>query len=593
MPYSPKMDYKQLFRRKLVVSLVLLFCFLSLIIVLFINPRFKTIAFRSIAKGTFNIVSDSDTIFTFGMYGVEKLDYTNIDSPLLLAQNDEMCSNFNLARSGAIYNDYLYVASRCYWGGTEENDTPKIRARFETKSKDLRLNHEGFDSVVAYGNIVADELGKPNMSYGVYSARFIVGDENCSDNQSSFYLIKNNDEIKETANISFWINVDSLLLSNISVPILGIDNKIVCCIQLCSNDDDSYRIRLCGDSKEYESKCTFQYSQWYNIKTVVSEKVISLFYRNIECGEWEQLISIPNQNIYYNQVMIGIQTRSPNTKVFIDDYYYDIKNIDNVSYINGSLSVLRKSDLKTLNRYYSDIKMINVKICGKILFVTGLYGFNIYNISNPISPKLIYRYRHSSFKEYQDVDFFNKDGRLYAVFTLFAEGIAIWDVTNPSEPKQIVEIPLTYPLSNGDVLPHGLQTFNLIIDFPYVYSTIGPLYEFFETENDVRGIIIYDLSEFPKVSSNIVRIPEKYWYSWPIGDCQPTYVCKYLNKLYTNFSNNGIACFDITTRSNPIFIGLKDISAFDVVLPVTVNSKGVLFTGSYYWNRIYTSYIDN
>ena len=84
MPYSPKMDYKQLFRRKLVVSLVLLFCFLSLIIVLFINPRFKTIAFRSIAKGTFNTVSDSDTIFTFGMYGVEKLDYTNIDSPFVI-----------------------------------------------------------------------------------------------------------------------------------------------------------------------------------------------------------------------------------------------------------------------------------------------------------------------------------------------------------------------------------------------------------------------------------------------------------------------------------------------------------------------------
>ena len=82
------------------------------------NIPLRTASYRSFYKQSTYIISEGDTIYSFGYFGVRKQVLENNGNLRLLAENDSFCHNcfvgHLIGRSGVIKGDYLYVATRSY-----------------------------------------------------------------------------------------------------------------------------------------------------------------------------------------------------------------------------------------------------------------------------------------------------------------------------------------------------------------------------------------------------------------------------------------------------------------------------------------------
>ena len=78
----------------------------------------RTSIFRSLMKGDGYIISEADTVYSFGHYGIRKWLIKEDDSLELLAENSSFTHNvpigWLIARGGVVYGDYLYVSCRSY-----------------------------------------------------------------------------------------------------------------------------------------------------------------------------------------------------------------------------------------------------------------------------------------------------------------------------------------------------------------------------------------------------------------------------------------------------------------------------------------------
>src|SRR5690606_15821579 len=234
-----------------------------------------------------------------------------------------------------------------------------------------------------------------------------------------------------------------------------------------------------------------------------------------------------------------------------------------------------------------DIKLVEAKTFGNLLVVSGLKGFYIYDCGVPYNPKIVFTYKHAKYREYQGFDFIKKDEKLFVAFTLFGEGLEIWNVTDPRNSIAICHIPIDKKMTDGNNLPHA-QSMDIVINYTYLYATLGPLIETFNTKKDRRGILIYYISNMDSVKKNVVLIPEVDWYRKKTGDKQPTYITKYKKKLYVNFAEKGIAIFNIDDPVYPQYQGTEDISGEGAVIQPVFASNGRLYAGSYYWPTVYT-----
>lgn len=350
---------------------------------IYFDVPLRTAIFRSFAKGSWYITSDADTLFTFGYYGVRKYVHIVPNGLKLIAENDEFCTNTNIARGGCIYKDYLYVSVRSYLGGQQEK-----------------------------------------------------------------------------------------------------------------ND---------------------------------------------------------------------------------------------AGYINGMLLILKRKDLCLIKKIPYDIKLIEVKIHGCNLLVSGLGGFDLYDISVPETPVLCFRYRHSSWKEFHGFDFFETNGRTYIAFALFTGGIEIWDMTNPTQLFLRATVSFSTPTTDGTILSAKLQTLHVLADYPYLYAPFGPSRAVFNNEDDKRGILTYDVSDLNNIKVNATLIPSADWYSESTGDLAPSFIERHQSTIYTNFGEKGVAVFDITRSFTPKYVKTQDVSKCNALIqPIHITSTGWLYSGNYYWNDIYS-----
>lgn len=561
--------------------LLLLVCLAFIAFTLF--PNVKTKVFRTFAKGTFYLTTEADTLYSLGFYGIRKFDVSNLNSIRLLASSDNICKDFKIGRSATIKGNYIYVVSRSYWGGLQEEAKPKERFRFEDNISDFSKNKSVFDGFKQSKYIKMDELGKPNFNFGCHSLRTV------SINESGFigssYLIKKIDP-SENSNVSFWLNVDSLNMDCV-IPVLGLNGETKVGLLLQKAQTGYYTVKLSEDNGKLIRHTNFQCKDWFQFKLGCNEGKVSLFWRTKECGKWIGLDQIILSKTELNELQIGLCTKYGGTQVLIDDYYYDYRNLDECSYINGALTVYRKSDLKPLKTLYSDIKLINSKIHDNFLIVSGLYGFNIYDLARPENPQLIYTYRHPHFKEFQGVDIYTHNGKTYAVFAMFAEGLSIWDITNTADVKCVYTHFLNEKMSDGTFLSNGLQSFDVLVDYPYAYATVGPMKGTQGTQNDKKGMIVYNLKDLHNITTSFVDIPKKYWYSRTTSDGQPTCVIKYKESLYLNWGNDGALQFDISCPSSPKYVRKINIAGDKLLSPMTISNRGVLYAGSTYWGDIY------
>ena len=262
---------------------------------------------------------------------------------------------------------------------------------------------------------------------------------------------------------------------------------------------------------------------------------------------------------------------------------------DDGDYFEGKMLILRKRDLKVVKEYKSDIKLIEAKIKDSLLVVSGLYGFDIYDIKKKLEIKRVFKYRQRKFTEFQGVDFIEKDTSLLLAFSRFGEGVSLWDITKPQKAHSIYNFKFSDTLSNGKNIGRGVQSFKLIYNTPYLYATIAPIKETFGKENDVRGVLTFNLSDMGNIKTVFSTIPHEVYYSTLIGDPEPSFISVYEDKLYTNFGEKGVAVFELKEPNKPKFKEVVDINNNgNMILPIHINNRGVIFTGDYYWNDIYS-----
>ena len=252
---------------------------------------------------------------------------------------------------------------------------------------------------------------------------------------------------------------------------------------------------------------------------------------------------------------------------------------------NGALVVLNKSDLKVKKILYSDIKYVEADIEEERLVITGLQGFDIYNVEERETPTVLKSYRYPQRKEFQGMDIYAHKDSLYLAVATYAVGFEIWNITYTDSIYQIrsVNTGAIKDMSGGNCI--GNMVFDLIVDYPYLYATIAPLNIFFGTKNEVRGAVIYDIE---KNIAKVIKIPHESWYSVGIGDKEPTSIDKYGDYVVTNFADKGIAIFKVDNKGGMRYLRTEDVGNEGAhVQPIHITNDGVVISGNYWWSDIY------
>lgn len=261
---------------------------------------------------------------------------------------------------------------------------------------------------------------------------------------------------------------------------------------------------------------------------------------------------------------------------------------DGAGYINGALLILTKRDLKEVKKVPSDIKLVEAKVHDHNLIVSGLGGFEIYDITNPEEPDMIFRYRHPSWREYHGFDFFEVKGHTYVAFALFTGGIEIWDMTDPAKTLLKAHVPLSTPTAGGAMLSDILQTLHVLADYPYLYAPLAPSRAAYNGEEERRGVLAYDVSNLDSIRVNVSLIPGHDWYRKSTGDLAPSFIDKHHSTIYTNFGEKGVAMFDIARPFVPQYVKTQDVTGCNALIqPIHITSTDWLYAGSYYWSDMY------
>lgn len=285
---------------------------------------------------------------------------------------------------------------------------------------------------------------------------------------------------------------------------------------------------------------------------------------------------------------VTVRRRSPGTAGFGD-----------ANTTLGEILVVDKDDLNVINRIRtSQRKQIECQLVDNRLIVEGINGFEIYDLTDSARPVCIFSTDGQGI-EFQGGCTFHHDDLVYACFPHWEFGLSIWDVSASDSIHRIAVLPRdSIMLTDGTRLAHTTQQFHAIADYPFIFTTLGPANSHAGLQPGTRnkGILVYDVSRLDSIRVTAAYVPEADWYTRPTGDMQPTYLAKYGNKIYTNFSNRGVALFDVSNPMEPRHEGTCAINFRQnplslvtdcKVQPICVTPDGWLFAGDYNTPHIY------
>lgn len=450
-----------------------------------------------------------------------------------------------------------------------------------TSNADFKLNIANlgsFDSYIQEGTASIDECGIQSPNRWCHSARLM----NDSGIEGYAALTKSLSSPASEAFNTFWINADNVLSDTLYIPLLKDGEHDILSVICAPKDDSHYILGIKVYDRAFISSSQLLYKEWYNIKTQLSASVVNLWYSEKEMVQYENIISqnISN-NTFFDKVVIGINTKSENALVYIDDYYYNPTEISAVSYVNGGIAVLDSKDLTLKKIIHSDLKATQSFILGNYLLVNYLTGFNIYDISDENSPSLVYYSRTPSLKEFQGCTYFEKDNHVYAVLSNYALGFTIWDITDPSNTFLVKE----YSFDKNDKWGYyndavKVRLWEAYVDYPYIYFAAAPNVNIVGTDGDFRGIVTFDISNIEDISYTYSPIPEKYgWSLMSNSDRQPTHIVNYGKYLLLNNEEKGFAVFDASNKSFPTFKENVEVNGRSCVNSIQASSEGILIVG--------------
>lgn len=452
--------------------------------------------------------------------------------------------------------------------------------------RDLSINiHLGeFDKYVANGGVSISETGSPCPNTGVFSAR--LTSENDVQGDDFAILSKALDKSSHNAEMSLWINAQNIGNSEIYLPLLQTAKEEEFSIVIIPKGSE-YTIGIAeknGADRHIiaSSNTAFEIGGWYNLKIVINSTVASLYWRGSECGEWNNFLEadLPQSN-EYSSLLLGMRTLSSGVEILVDDYYYHPTDIDQVSYINGKLVVVNKSNLEVLTEYNLDLKGTDIYIYNNHLILNCLRGFNIYDISNPVKPILKFSHRDYDYTEYQGADFFTIAGRDYMAVSNYTRGLSIWDITEMSNPTCVAKKTFEgLTAEDGTPLQGTGYSFDVKVDYPYVYSTWANNTPYMNTAYWHIGLLTYDITNFSNITMKLTEIPPSDRYSISTdGDKRPTRIAKLGGRLILNNSNKGISVFNANDASSIYYEGTFGTNEDASTNPVYVTTDGKIFVG--------------
>ena len=424
-------------------------------------------------------------------------------------------------------------------GDRIEIDWSKITQSF-TQIKNVTLNTLGeFDHFEARGSASFDEtaIGSPNR--GGYSGRFWT--TSATDNSAKVVFDKN----IEGGDLTFMMNLLCLPDKKVDIPLFRKKyiNKVG--VSLTPNGG-GYSFALTLGGNYYTDTRVFNVNEWYNVKVSVSSDKASLYVREKECGSWINLISINiSTDIVYDAVCFGIVSYAGNVELLVDDLYYNKNNIDQLTYVEGALTIVNKNTLSVVNKYNLEYKVCGVSIIQNRLIVTFLKGgFNVYDTTNPEKPQLIYTFRPDYFVEYQGVDCFETNGHLYAICSTYTKGFSIIDLTDSENIRIVSQIGFDKLVNYSPIQDH-CYSFDVIADYPFAYATFSHPGPYINTAEDHRGVLVIGLDNLMNPLLSLTEIPNEWRSSITGGDRAPTRITKCGNRIVVNGHEKGISVFDI------------------------------------------------
>ena len=475
------------------------------------------------------------------------------------------------------YTDPDYSMFKCVvdWNILESNT---YRSFYNVKSC---IN--GFNSYTENGATINDlGIKSPNS---LHSAKLATGE---IVSESSALLKRSLKTSVTECFLSAFINIPNIVDADIDIPVLMNNDTEVVSIRIGKAGSTTYNLGVVVNGSYYNgSSVNLSGNEWYNIKLHISPTKVELWYREKELpiNGWKAIVtrSIENSSSI-NVLALGITTSASNSCVYIDDYYYNPTELDDVEYINGTLvlsDVNNNAELLMKKAYGVDLKCSEIAIHEDLLILSCLRGINFYDISTPDAPKLVYVHRYDAnyfngydvpaWSEYQGGTVWSApDGKKYYAAAMYHSSFIVFEITDKSDIKFIKQVELDSV---------GTQfTFDLVAIYPYLYVTLSVHSTDFGGDNDNRGILRYDISNLEDIT-NITTLIDKADYAEEyIADPAPTRIAKYNGLIIVNNGDKGYAVFDVSGNI-PVYKGLLIYDNGGVSYPIEETKDGRLLLG--------------
>lgn len=535
-----------------------------------------------------------DTVYVGGLPGntVHKIVADRAGNMSYVGHSDPVACKSSGIKEIVIGEKYLYVCSRSNgYGINVDYKRPDYVASFEEAI--------GFTTTESDGKIsfsLSDEHC-PSRWCGALKV-------SCNGGKGSLLLSQKVRTTNDSAEFIFWFKSEGNS-ARISIPLI----QDILSVAL----DRQGRFGLIVNGKKHFGGIRYP-GGWMNVKVVVSAGNVSLSVREQECpSKWTEACSVGIQPFSYDHISFGVNCEG-RADVFLDEYAYCHKDIDSNSYLNGTLTVLDRKSLKVVNSYELDLRCLSMLLRGNMLYLGLIGGLNVYDLSEPSSPKLVgtfhdsagrywtyplkgksdYRFRVPG-QELQRMDFMIlPDGRKVIGGGCDTHGVLLLDVTNPSDPKlfkQLFSTPQVEVKERVEKKERYIE-WGVTFDYPYIYSTVAAVHSLLHTEYysgkltevsptpDMYGIKIYDISAPDHVKDTIVTVPVRYnpIYVAKEGDSCPNMMARIGDRLYLNFADKGVAVFRMSGFDSS-FEGMVEVNRSERVRYISSWGNDLLVGG--------------
>lgn len=251
---------------------------------------------------------------------------------------------------------------------------------------------------------------------------------------------------------------------------------------------------------------------------------------------------------------------------------------------SGELIVCNKNDLSVVTDIVLDWKASRVIVYGNLMMVScQMKGWNLYTLDDPANPALAYTYRADDV-EYQGGTFYEANDKIYYIGAGFGYGIYVWDVTTPTAPTLAGKMAFAW----YDSIKNIGHTFDCMVDGSYLYCTFAAMHDYWGTDNDVRGLMVVDLSNLTEwtyenaasIKWKIVQIDDADKSSTWVGtDEMPTRMTRVGNTIITNHDSGNVAVFTVSEPGTVTYSCVASVTGTGFVLPVCSTEDGRIFTG--------------